>query len=88
MPSDILPSAELIDRTLKIENSYTISRMQVLESLPGNPVGIAFRPHRWHCRRDDGETLSQSELQQDRRAWAGAGGRNRSSLSPGAATTA
>jgi hypothetical protein len=43
MPVDILPSASLIDRTIAIENSYTISRMQVLESLPGNPVGIAFR---------------------------------------------
>jgi hypothetical protein len=43
MPGDILPSAELIDRTLRIENAYTISRMQVLESIPGNPVGIAFR---------------------------------------------
>jgi hypothetical protein len=43
MPVDILPSAGLIDRTLGIENSYTISRMQVLESLPANPVGIAFR---------------------------------------------
>jgi hypothetical protein len=43
MHSDILPSASLIDRTLGIENSYTISRMQVLESLPGNPVGVAFR---------------------------------------------
>jgi hypothetical protein len=43
MPTDILPSAELIDRTLGIENSYTISRMQVLESLPGNPVGVQFR---------------------------------------------
>lgn len=40
---DILPSFELIDRTLKIETSYTVSRMQVLESLPGNPAGIAFR---------------------------------------------
>jgi ribosomal protein S18 acetylase RimI-like enzyme len=43
MPFDVLPSTDLIDRTLGIENSYTISRMQVLESLPGNPVGIAFR---------------------------------------------
>jgi hypothetical protein len=40
---DVLPSAELIDRTLKIENNYTISRAEVLASLPGNPVGIAFR---------------------------------------------
>ena len=44
MPTEILPSTDLIDRTLKIENSYTVSRLQVLESLPGNPVGIAFRP--------------------------------------------
>jgi hypothetical protein len=43
MPSDILPSADLIDRTLRIENAYTVSRMQVLQGLPGNPVGVAFR---------------------------------------------
>ena len=43
MPFDVLPSSELIDRTLRIETSYTVSRMQVLESLPGNPVGIVFR---------------------------------------------
>lgn len=41
--SDVLPSSELIDRTLRIENNYTISRMQVLQNLPGNPVGIGFR---------------------------------------------
>jgi hypothetical protein len=41
---DVLPSSELIDRTLAIENSYTISRIQVLGSLPGNPVGISVRP--------------------------------------------
>ena len=40
---DILPSSGLIDRTLRIANNYTVSRMQVLESLSGNPVGIAFR---------------------------------------------
>jgi len=40
---DVLPSADLIDRTLRIENNYTISRIQVLGSLPGNPVGIEFR---------------------------------------------
>ena len=38
-----LPSPALIDRTLRIENSYTMSRMKVLESIPGNPVGIQFR---------------------------------------------
>jgi hypothetical protein len=42
-PPDVLPSPGLIDRTLSIENNYTISRIKVLESLPGNPVGIAFR---------------------------------------------
>jgi ribosomal protein S18 acetylase RimI-like enzyme len=40
----LLPSPDLIDRTLRIENSYTVSRMRVLESIPGNPVGIQFRP--------------------------------------------
>jgi hypothetical protein len=40
----LLPSPELIDRTLRIENSYSVSRMKVLESIPGNPVGIQFRP--------------------------------------------
>jgi hypothetical protein len=39
----LLPSAELIDRTLAIENAYTASRMRVLEGIPDNPVGIAFR---------------------------------------------
>jgi GNAT superfamily N-acetyltransferase len=39
----LLPSLDLIDRTLRIENCYTVSRMRVLESIPGNPVGIAFR---------------------------------------------
>jgi hypothetical protein len=40
----LLPSPDLIHRTLRIENSYTVSRMKVLESIPGNPVGIQFRP--------------------------------------------
>jgi hypothetical protein len=40
----LLPSPDLIDRTLRIENSYTVSRMRLLESIPGNPVGIQFRP--------------------------------------------
>ena len=46
-----LPSPELIDRTLRIENSYTVSRMKVLESIPGNPVGIQFRPISCSCGR-------------------------------------
>ena len=40
----LLPSLDLIDRTVRIENSYSVSRMKVLESIPGNPVGIRFRP--------------------------------------------
>jgi Acetyltransferase (GNAT) domain len=39
----LLPSPDLIDRTLRIENSYTVSRMKVLEGIPGNPSGIQFR---------------------------------------------
>jgi hypothetical protein len=42
------PSLERIRRTLDAELSYTISRLQVLERIPGNPVGVAFR------RIDDG----------------------------------
>jgi len=39
----LVPSAELIRRTLDIEVSYTMARMRVLERIEGNPVGIAFR---------------------------------------------
>jgi GNAT superfamily N-acetyltransferase len=42
------PSLEQIRRTLDAELAYTISRLQVLERIPGNPVGVAFR------RIDDG----------------------------------
>jgi GNAT superfamily N-acetyltransferase len=38
-----VPSLRLIRRTLECEIAYTISRMGVLERIPGNPVGIAFR---------------------------------------------
>ena len=37
----IVPSLELIRRTLDCEVSYTRSRMRVLEQIDGNPVGIA-----------------------------------------------
>lgn len=37
------PSLELIRRTLEAEAGYTLARLQVLERLPGNPVGIAYR---------------------------------------------
>ena len=39
----MIPSLETIGRTLAIEIAYTISRMKVLERLPGNPLGIAYR---------------------------------------------
>lgn len=39
----IVPSLELIGRTLDCEVSYTLSRMRVLERIEGNPVGVAYR---------------------------------------------
>ena len=42
MPN-LIPSLRVIRRTLECEIGYTVSRMRVLERIPGNPVGIAFR---------------------------------------------
>ena len=39
----LLPSLQLIERVLAADASYTISRMRVLERIPGNPVGIGYR---------------------------------------------
>jgi hypothetical protein len=39
----LLPSMRLVERVLATDVSYTISRMQVLERIPGNPIGIAYR---------------------------------------------
>jgi ribosomal protein S18 acetylase RimI-like enzyme len=39
----IVPSLELIQRTLDCEVSYTLSRMRVLERIERNPIGIAYR---------------------------------------------
>jgi ribosomal protein S18 acetylase RimI-like enzyme len=39
----LIPSLRVIRRTLECEIAYTVSRMAVLERIPGNPVGIAFR---------------------------------------------
>jgi GNAT superfamily N-acetyltransferase len=36
-------SPETIERVVDADIAYTISRMQVLERLPGNPIGIAYR---------------------------------------------
>src|SRR6516162_7593477 len=43
MPDQLLPSTELIDRVIAIENAYSVSRITVLQSLPCNPVGIEVR---------------------------------------------
>jgi GNAT superfamily N-acetyltransferase len=36
-------SLDRLQRTLAVDVSYTISRMKVLERLPGNPLGIDYR---------------------------------------------
>jgi GNAT superfamily N-acetyltransferase len=39
----VTPSLETVERTLAADIAYTISRMKVLERLPGNPIGIGYR---------------------------------------------
>lgn len=39
----VVPSLDRMQRTLAVDISYTISRMKVLERLPGNPIGINLR---------------------------------------------
>jgi hypothetical protein len=39
----VIPSLDRMQRTLAADISYTISRMKVLERLPGNPIGINYR---------------------------------------------
>jgi hypothetical protein len=46
----LIPSADLLHRTVEVETAYTLSRLRVIERLPGNPVGVAYR------RLDDGVT--------------------------------
>jgi GNAT superfamily N-acetyltransferase len=41
--SEIAPCLNCVQRILAVDVSYTISRMKVLERLPGNPIGIAYR---------------------------------------------
>jgi hypothetical protein len=43
MNDDLIPSVHILQRTLATDISYTISRMKVLEGIPGNPIGIAYR---------------------------------------------
>jgi ribosomal protein S18 acetylase RimI-like enzyme len=37
------PSLDRVQLTLDVDIAYTISRMKVLERLPGNPIGINYR---------------------------------------------
>ena len=39
----LVPSLDLVRRAVRAEAAYTLSRLQVLERLPGNPVGVAYR---------------------------------------------
>jgi ribosomal protein S18 acetylase RimI-like enzyme len=41
--SEIVPHLDRVQRILAVDVSYSISRMKVLERLPGNPIGIAYR---------------------------------------------
>jgi GNAT superfamily N-acetyltransferase len=41
--SPVVPTLDLVHRVNGVETAYTVSRMRVLESIPGNPIGIAFR---------------------------------------------
>src|SRR5262245_37276936 len=39
----LVPSLDLVRRTVRTEAANTLSRLQVLERLPDNPVGVAYR---------------------------------------------
>jgi GNAT superfamily N-acetyltransferase len=56
MRDAILPSLQLVQRVLAVDVAYTISRMQVLERIPGNPLGIAYR------RIDEGAVALMSRV--------------------------
>jgi GNAT superfamily N-acetyltransferase len=43
MSDTLIPSVDAVRRTLAADISYTMSRMKVLERIPGNPIGIAYR---------------------------------------------
>jgi GNAT superfamily N-acetyltransferase len=42
MPAPVA-SRDLIDRIMAADAAYTVSRLQVLERIPGNPIGVAYR---------------------------------------------
>jgi ribosomal protein S18 acetylase RimI-like enzyme len=39
----LIPSLSLIHRVMEAEVAYTLARMQILERMPDNPIGIAYR---------------------------------------------
>ena len=43
MSEPLVPSAELIRRVIDAECRMTLSRLRVLERLPGNPVGVEYK---------------------------------------------
>src|SRR5476649_1618388 len=92
-PEKLIPTLDLVHRALAAETAYTVSRMQVLERIPGNPIGIAVR------RLDDGAVALMARhrstessgcapgmrrrSRRSRRGIASTGWRGVSSLSPG-----
>jgi hypothetical protein len=42
-PSALVPSLDLVHRVTEVTTAYTIARMRILESIPGNPIGIAYQ---------------------------------------------
>jgi ribosomal protein S18 acetylase RimI-like enzyme len=52
----MVPSLELVHRVTDAALAYTIARMRILESIPGNPVGIAIQ------RRDNVAALMARHL--------------------------
>jgi hypothetical protein len=44
LPARLAPSLDLVRRSVAAELAYTMSRMRILERIPGNPIGIAYRP--------------------------------------------
>ena len=42
-PTKLISSIDLVHRVLDAATTYTLSRIRILESIPGNPIGIAYR---------------------------------------------
>ena len=42
-PMKLVSTLDLVRRATQSDIAYTLSRMRVLERIPGNPIGIAFR---------------------------------------------